>query len=45
VSSGDVSDVAQQFGVNPDRLKALVQTAEFEKMVAEELARRAGQGA
>jgi hypothetical protein len=45
VSSGDVADVAQQFGVNPNHLKAFVQTPEFEKMVAEELARRAGQEA
>ena len=44
LSSGDVSDVAQEFDVDPDQLVAFARTPEFERMVEEELARRAEQG-
>lgn len=43
LSSGDIADIAKDFGVNPGELMALVQTPEFERMVAEELAKRAEQ--
>jgi hypothetical protein len=43
LSSDDVSDIAQEFGVKPDQLNALAQTPEFQRMVAQELARRVGE--